>query len=137
MSYAMAAALQAAIYDRLQGDPGVSTLVGAAIYDALPAGDLPETYVVLGGEEVRDRSDGSAGGAEHRVTISVVTTVAGFSAAKSVAVAINDALSNATLSLSRGRLVGLWFHRARARRAGPAGRERRIDLRFRARVDDV
>ncbi len=137
MSYAMAAALQAAIYDHLRADPGVSALVGAAVYDALPVGDLPATYVVLGAEEVRDASSGAVGGAEHRITISVVTEVAGFTAAKAVAVAISDALEDATLSLSRGRLVGLWFHRARARRAGPAGRERRIDLRFRARVDDI
>ena len=136
MSYAMAAALQAAIYEHLLADPGVSALVGAAVYDALPVGDLPATYVVLGAEDVRDASSRSMGGAEHRITISVVTTVAGFTAAKAVAMAIGDALEDAALSLSRGRLVGLWFDRASARRSGRAGRVRRIDLRFRARVED-
>lgn len=136
MSYGMAAALQTAVYQYLLGDTGVSGLVGAAIYDAIPAGDLPQTYVSLGPEEVRDRSDKSGSGALHRFTVSVVTEVAGFGAAKAVAAAIGDALVDADLTLSRGRLVGLWFERASARRSGKAGRVRRIDLRFRARVED-
>ena len=36
MSYAAAAALQTAIYDRLIADIALSALVGGAIYDALP-----------------------------------------------------------------------------------------------------
>lgn len=136
MSYGVAAALQAAVYQRLLGDAGVSALVGAAVYDALPAGDLPQTYVSLGPENVRDRSDRTGSGAVHQFTVSVVTQTAGFGAAKSVAAAVGDALSGADLPLSRGRLVGLWFERASARRSGKAGRTRRIDLRFRARVED-
>lgn len=136
MSYAMAAALQGAIYAHLAADPVLSGLVGSGIYDAIPAGELPETYVVLGPEDVRDRSTASSAGAEHRLTISVITGVAGFATAKAVAVAVNDALETAQLTLSRGRLVGLWFQRANARRSGPAGRLRRIDLKFRARVED-
>ena len=136
MSYGMAAALQGAVYQHLLADTGVSALVGAAIYDALPSGELPQTYVTLGPEDVRDRSDRSGDGAVHRFTVSVVTESAGFGAAKAVAAAIDDALLDADLSLSRGRLVGLWFERAAARRTGKAGRVRRIDLRFRARVED-
>ncbi len=136
MSYGMAAALQSAVYQHLQGDAGVSGLVGTAIYDALPPGGLPQTYVSLGPEDVRDRSDSTGDGALHRFTVSVVTESAGFGAAKSVAAAICDALVDADLSLSRGRLVGLWFERAVAKRTGKAGRIRRIDLRFRARVED-
>jgi uncharacterized protein DUF3168 len=136
MSYGMAAALQSAVYQRLLADTGVGALVGAAIYDALPEGDLPATYVSLGPENVRDRSDKTGGGALHIFTVSVVTQTAGFSAAKAVATAISDALADVDLTLSRGRLVGLWFERASARRTGKAGRIRRIDLRFRARVED-
>ena len=136
MSYGMAAALQSAVYQHLLTNSGVSALVGAAIYDALPSGELPQTYVSLGPENVRDRSDSSGDGALHRFTVSVVTEIAGFGAAKAVAAAIGDALSDADLSLSRGRLVGLWFERAAAKRTGKAGRIRRIDLRFRARVED-
>lgn len=136
MSYAMSEALQSAVYQRLQADAGVSALVGSAIFDAVPAGDKPDLYVSLGPEEVRDRSDGTGNGAIHRFLVSVVTENAGFGSAKAVAAAISGALTDADLALSRGRVVGLWFERATARRAGKAGRIRRIDLRFRARVED-
>lgn len=134
MSYAASAALQAAIYQRLASDAALAVLVGAAIYDAVPAGTLPDTYVTLGPEEVRDRSDGMGGGAWHLVTISVLTANAGFQRAKDVAALISDALAGAELTLGRGRLVALHFYRARARRDGAL---RRIDLTFRARVDDA
>lgn len=137
MSYGVATALQAAVYQRLLTDPGVSGLVGTHVYDALPAGHVPETYVSLGPEEVRDRSDADGGGALHRFTVSVISEAAGFAGAKQVAGAIGDALAAGGLELSRGRLVGLWFERASARRSGRAGQVRRIDLRFRARVEDV
>ena len=136
MSYAMAAPLQEAVYQHLAGDAGLNALIGGAIYDALPAGPVPETYVSLGPEEVRDRSDASGAGALHRFTVSVVSEAEGFAAAKTIAAAIGDALLNGTLVLSRGRVVGLWFERASARRTGRAGQVRRIDLRFRARVED-
>lgn len=136
MSYGMAGALQAAVYQHLLADAALGTLVGAAIYDALPPGDLPQTYVSLGPEEVRQASDGTGGGAQHRFTVSVVTAEPGFGAAKAAAAAVADALDGADLALSRGRLVGMWFDRAVTRRTGGAARLRRVDLRFRARVED-
>ncbi|WP_372884799.1 DUF3168 domain-containing protein [Shimia sp.] len=135
MSYAMSDALQSAIYQKLQNDTSLSSLIGAAVYDAVPAGVLPQTYVILGAETVLGRSDLSGDGAEHRLTISVISEAAGFATAKAAAVAICDALQGADLALSRGRLVFMTFDRATARRAG-RGNTRRIDLRFRARVED-
>ena len=137
MSYAMAGALQAAVYDLLSNDAALAALVGGAIYDGLPAGTVPETYVSLGQETVRDRSDKGGAGALHRFTVSVVSTAQGFSTAKQAAAAISDALADAAPPLSRGRVVGIWFERASAERTGSAGEIRRIDLKFRARVEDV
>lgn len=136
MSYAAAAALQEAVYQKLAADAALGALVEGAIYDALPPGTLPPLYVTLGPEEVRDRSDKSGGGAWHRFTVSVITGSDGFHTAKRVAAAVSDALVGADLTLTRGRLAGLHFHRARARREG-TGDLRRIDLTFRARVDDT
>ena len=136
MSYGVAAALQAAVYQHLSVDAPLRALVGAAIYDAVPPGSLPSTYVTLGAEDVRDRSDITGGGAQHSLNVSVVTDAAGFFAAKLVAAAINDALVDAPLALTRGHLVSLKFYKARARREGTGG-IRRIDLTFRARVDDT
>lgn len=135
MSYAVAAALQEAVYQQLAGDAALAAIVGEAIHDAIPAGTLPSIYVVLGAETARDRSDKTGGGAAHDLSISVITDQQGFSQAKQAAAAVNDALVDADLSLSRGRLVGLWFLRAKAKRDTSDG-TRRIDMIFRARVED-
>jgi hypothetical protein len=136
MSYGVSTALQAAVYQQLLANSDVVALSGGAIYDAVPAGAVPQTYVTLGPENVREASDRSGGGTVHRFTVSVVSEVAGFGAAKTLAGAVCDALENAPLTLDRGRLVGLWFERASAKRTGTGGAVRQIDLRFRARVED-
>ncbi|WP_457645881.1 DUF3168 domain-containing protein [Profundibacter sp.] len=135
MSYGVSAALQAAIYQRLVSDPVLMGLVGNAIYDNAPAGPITGTYVSLGPEDVRDRSDKTGYGALHMVTISVISDAAGFQTAKEVGAAVSDALQGATLTLSRGALCYINFDRATARRVG-TGETRRIDLRFHARVED-
>jgi hypothetical protein len=135
MSYGMSGALQAAIFAALTEDAALNALVGSEIYDALPSGKLPETYVSLGRERVRDASDQSSDGALHSLDISVLTSQSGFAAAKAVAAAISDVLHGADLTLARGRLIFLRFDRAEARKIdNSSGRE--IRLRFRARVDD-
>ncbi len=135
MSYGVSAALQRAVYEHLAADGQVAALAGGAVFDAPPEGALPPLYVSLGPESVRDRSDKTGRGAAHDFTVSVVTEAGGFDAAKTLAGAVSDALLGADLVLVRGRLVGLSFLRAKAARAA-RGRLRRIDLRFRARVDD-
>ncbi len=47
---------------------------------------------------------------------------------------ISDALVDATLVLARGKLIGLRFVKAKARRVDTAS-TRRIDITFRARVE--
>ena len=135
MTYAAAAALQEAVFAHLNTDPTVTAILGGAIHDALPAGPVPPLYLSLGPELARDRSDGSARGAEHEITLSIVAETAGFHLAKTAAAAICDALTNAALTLTRGRLVALHFIRATAKR--DSGGRRRIDLTFRARLDDI
>ncbi|MCU9848715.1 DUF3168 domain-containing protein [Defluviimonas sp. WL0024] len=135
MSYGAAAALQAVIYQTLTADPALDALVSGAIYDAVPPGTVTGTYVSIGPEDVRDASDQVGRGAFHEFTVSIVTDQAGFQNAKAVAAAVSDALTDATPVLARGRLVGLWFLSARARRVEKAD-VRRIDLMFRARVED-
>lgn len=133
MTYAVSRALQSALYARLSADPALSALVGPHVYDAMPPGPRPPLYVALGPEVVRDRSDGTGRGADHDLAIAVVTDEPGFSRAKDAASAISDALLQAGLPLTRGRLVSLLFLRAQAARKGEL---RQIDLIFRARVED-
>ncbi len=131
MSYASGAALQAAIWQRLTEDPA---LAGVAVVDALPRGAGRGTFVLLGPEEVTAAADATGPGAEHRLTLSVISDATGFRAVKEVAVAVGDALEGAELALARGRLVSLRFLRAVARRLDE-GAVRRIDLTFRARIE--
>lgn len=131
MSYAMAAALQEAVYARLAAVPALAKV---AVVDAVPKG-LAGTFVLIGSEDVRDQSDKSGKGAEHRLVVSIVSDATGFLTAKALAVAVSDALVDAQMALSRGRLIGMRFQRAVARRLDE-GRVRRIDLTFRARVEE-
>jgi hypothetical protein len=131
MSYGSAAALQAAIWQRLSVQAG---LAGIPVVDALPKGQGKGTFVLIGPEEVIDASDKTGGGAEHRLTVSVISDATGFRSVKDVAVVVSDALVDAGLVLARGRLVYLRFLRAVARRLDD-GAVRRVDLVFRARVE--
>jgi Protein of unknown function (DUF3168) len=130
MSYGVAAALQAAIFGQLTG---FADLAGVPVYDAVPSGGGTGTFVLIGPEDVVDQSDKTGGGAEHRLMISVISDAAGFLAAKTVAVAVSDALVDANLTLTRGVLISLLFVKAAARRIDE-GDTRRIDMTFRARV---
>lgn len=136
MSYAISSALQAAVFGALSADPEVTTLVGTAIYDAVPSGTLPSIYVSLGPEQVEAVNESTGQGAVHKMTVSVVTEVPGFAAAKEVAGAVCDVLHDAPLSLARGQLVSLRFERAAAAKIDNAT-GRKIDLTFRARVEDI
>lgn len=135
MSYTLAPAFQTALFQHLSADPALAALIGGAIYDAIPPASPPATYVLIGAEEAFDRSDKTGHGVEHRLTVSVVTNATGFLAAKDVAAHLCDLLDAPALSLSRGRLVAMWFDRAEARKI-EGDQTRRIDLRFRARLED-
>ena len=135
MTFAVSGALQRAVYELLQADPGLTALVGDAVYDHVPAGEEPPLFVSLGPDEVRDRSTQTSGMAEHRFAVSVVSAGEGFEAGKAVAATVSDALIDARPPLMRGRVISLTLLRARARRV--RGRiARRVDLTFRAIVED-
>jgi len=133
MSYGITAALQQAVFGALSGNAAINGLVGNAIYDVLPAGPVPDLYISLGPERVRDRSDKTGNAALHDFPVTVVSDAAGFTGAKALAAAISDALVDADLTLARGRLVSLRFLRARARRVRT---QREIEVWFRAHVDE-
>lgn len=135
MTYTLSADLQKVVYQVLSNDAALRDLIGDAIYDVVPAGQVPSTYVSLGPEDVRDWSDKTGRGARHDFTISVLTDAAGFQMAKVVAGAVADALTDTETAMERGTLVSLTFRRARAIRVED-GNMRRIDLSFRALVAD-
>lgn len=134
MSYGTSAALQAGVYGILAGDAALQAL-GVGVHDEVPPGPVSGTYVTLGPGEVRDLSDITGGIGEHRFAVNVISDAEGFAEAKAVAAAVTDALDGAVPVLARGRVVCLMFQRARARRVR-AGQVRRIDMTFRAIVED-
>ncbi|MGY6549263.1 MAG: DUF3168 domain-containing protein [Roseinatronobacter sp.] len=134
MTYALAPALQTALFAHLDADPELGLMLSGALFDAIPPATPPATYALIGPEEVIERSDITGRGAEHRLVISVVSNATGFLTAKQIAARICDLLDAPVLDLARGRLVGLWFDRAEARKI-ESDQTRRIDLRFRARVE--
>lgn len=135
MSYGVSSALQAGVYQLLVNDASLTAQVGDAVFDEVPEGAFSGTYVSLGAEDVRDLSDKTGYCADHRFVVSVVTDAEGFAPAKAVAAAVSDALVDQAPTLVRGRVVSLRFLKARARRVRN-GQLRRIDLTFRAIVED-
>ncbi|MEM8822175.1 MAG: DUF3168 domain-containing protein [Pseudomonadota bacterium] len=133
MTYALGESLQMAVYSRLAGDSELDNLVDGAVFDAVPQA-APELFVALGPEKVQGRGDATALGAVHDLRVSVVTARDGFLAAKTVAARVSDLLRE-TLPMARGRMVSMRFLKAQARRDEGEG-TRRIDLWFRARLDD-
>ncbi len=135
MSYAVSCALQQAVFAALTSDAVLSTLVEGAVYDAVPSGSVPDLYVSLGPETVRELGDVTSSGTEHRFVVTVATEAPSFARAKEVAGQVSDVLHNAALTLTRGHLVSLQFMTARAAKIDNAT-GRKIDLTFRARVED-
>lgn len=130
MTYAVASALQSAVYARLTSYPA---LAGVSVVDAMPPGSGRGSFILLGPEVANDRSDKSGQGAEHVFQVSVISDETGFLPAKVIAGQVSQALVDANLSLATGSLIYLNFQRATARRLRDGG-ARRIDLTFRARV---
>lgn len=126
----MSLGLQEALHARL------AAALTVPVFDAVPGGTAPETYVLLGEEDCRDASDASGAGLRADFRLSVLSREAGFAGAKAVAAEIYEALTTPALMLEGARLVGLWFLSAKAQRL-EQGRLRRIDLTFRARIDGI
>ncbi|MGR3485925.1 MAG: tail completion protein gp17 [Paracoccaceae bacterium] len=123
-------ALQAAIHAALSA-PGA---VAAPVRDGAPPGAAPPVHVSIGPGTVTDASDASGSGSDHRPVVSVHAQTDGFAAAHAVAAQVRAALVAAP-PVAGARVVAWGFVRAAARR-DRAG-DRRIDLTFRARLDDA
>lgn len=131
MSYALAGALQTAVFAALSGDVTLTGLVGG-VYDAEPDG-APDLYVAIGPERVTDISGVASVGAAHEFDVAVVTTRDGFADAKAAAQRASEVLTESLPVLATGRLVSLTFKQAVARRDRRDG-TRRVELTFRART---
>lgn len=132
MSYALAGALQSAVFGALSSDSELNGLAGG-VFDAEPSG-APDLYVALGPERVTDMSDRTGTGAAHEFEVAVVTTRDGFADAKVAAERVSAILTESPPDLAQGTLVSLTFKQAVARRDRRDG-TRRVELTFRARTE--
>ena len=135
MTYALSCSLQRAIFTYLAGEAALYSLIGTHIFDVPPPGGNPSTYILIGEETALDRSSKTNEAALHEFVVSVNSDAAGFGKAKDVAAVVCDTLLNASLTMERGTITGIWFRNAKAVR-GKTPDRRRIDLRFRAYVED-
>ncbi|GLQ34055.1 hypothetical protein GCM10007939_03380 [Amylibacter marinus] len=136
MSFQHTLALQAAIFDILSNDLGLGSLAGGAVYDEVPAGELPDTYILIGEEKALDRSDYTSTSTRHDITISVISNQSGFLIAKACASRICDLLVGQSWVLSSGNMRSFRLVTAKARRSTGAA-NRRIDLIFKAFIDET
>ncbi|MEM1360144.1 MAG: DUF3168 domain-containing protein [Pseudomonadota bacterium] len=136
MSYQAAAALQRALFQHLTAADVPTDLADVPVVDSLIAGALPETYVALGPERVRDASTKTTRGAEHRVIINVTSAKGGFQKVKQIAGAVCVQLDKTLPTLDVGTLCAFDFVRAQAAR-GQSGAARGIELIFRAVIDEI
>lgn len=131
MTYGAAAALQSAVFGLLSGSPA---LAGVPVVDAPLPGSGFGTFILIGPEDAFDQSDKSGAGAEHRFLVSVISDASGFMAAKTLAAAVCQVLVDARPPLATGRVVGIRFLKASAKRLDD-GNTRRVDMTFRARIE--
>lgn len=140
MTYAMAWPLQQAVFATLCESALCEQHFNGQIFDApLPFGSeaAPEgLYLIIGDEEVEDWSTGSDRGAVHLISLNIHAPRRGFAEAKQAAADISDALLNAEIVLTRGRVVNVRFVDANTHRE-EADQLRRIEMRFRFTLEDT
>lgn len=126
-------ALSLALQEAIHGQLSAALPDEVPVFDAVPTGGLPETYVLLGEGEARPARR-VPGVQEHFAQVVIVTQQRGFATAKAIAAMVSDALAVPPI-LSEGRALSMRLVRERARR-GKGQARRRVELTFRARIAD-
>lgn len=130
------AALQKAIYQRLQGDAGMVALVGAdGVRDHVVAGDR-RPFVGIASIDSRDFSTASEAGEEHLVTLEVRGGEGGHRGVQEIAARVQVLLDDAALVLDGFALVGVFHRHTRVGRDAKA-RGHLAEMVFRAVTEPV
>ena len=129
--------LQQAIYSALIVDGAVKSLVGdpARLFDDVPP-DTVFPYVTLGEISTSDWSTSTERAFEHRVTLHAWSRYGGRKEVKDVMAAINDALHDASLSLTGHRLIDIFFQASDVFR-DPDGETYHGVMRYRAITEPI
>lgn len=134
MSASPVIALRKAIRGRLLADAAlVATLGGSRIYEEAPQG-AAAPYALFLDTQMRDWSGALSRGAEHFLTIAVISTQRGLGSALGAAQQIADLLDEAALTLEGHRLIDLRFVSLETKRDA-SGRFARVAIQFRATTE--
>lgn len=134
MSASPVIALRKAIRTHLFSNAALTAaLTGDKVYDEAPR-NVDPPYVVFLDSQLRDWSADSSRGAEQFLTIAVITTARGVSAALDIAQRIVSLLDEAPLTLEAHTLIDLRFQSMETRRDSN-GRFARVAMRFRATTE--
>lgn len=134
MSVSPVIVLRKAIRARLIADaPLVVALGGPRVYEEAPQG-AATPYALFLDAQMRDWSSAGSRGAEHFVTIAVVSTQRGLGSALDTAQQIVELLDEAPLSLEGHALVDLRFISMDTKRDA-SGRFARVAMLFRATTE--
>ncbi len=136
MAVSSVIALRRALISFLRTRPAVlGALGGEKIYDEAPRGVEPP-YLLLGDVQMRDWSATLSRGAEHFLTLNVLSSAHGVREALDIAQLLIDALDEVPLSLQGHALIDLRFLALETKRTQD-GRFARASLRFRATTEDL
>ncbi|MEE9589689.1 MAG: DUF3168 domain-containing protein [Hyphomicrobiaceae bacterium] len=129
-------ALQESVYQALQSDgPLVSLLGGAKIYDRAPR-DAALPYVTFGQSVARDWSTGTEEGEEHILTLHIWSEQPGRKETQEIIKALRDALNNAALGVTNHHLINIRYEFSDTRR-DPEGETFHGIVRYRAVTEPV
>jgi hypothetical protein len=123
-------ALQQAIFAALSADAGVTALIGARLFDAVPR-EAAFPYAVIGDDAETNWSTATEDGSEHIAAIDVWSRGGGHKESKLIADAIRSALDGAALSPTGQVLTGIRYQGADFARLDD-GETYRATLHFRA-----
>jgi hypothetical protein len=131
MSTSPVTALRKATRAHLLAEPTLlAALGGPKVFDEAPRDGEPP-YVLFAEAQMRDWSADLSRGAEQFLTLAIVSTQRGLSAALGLAQQVIDLLDEAPLALEGHALVDLRFMSLETKRDA-SGRFARVNLRFRA-----
>lgn len=125
--------LQKAVHDTLRAAGPVAALVGANVFDRVPAGSDPMPRVVIGDDEVADDGDSCGDGWRVTLTVSAWSREVGRPAVKTIAAAVRDAL--ATEIAVTGYRVVSGLHVATIYRLDPAAHAAQAVMTFEYLID--
>jgi len=109
-------ALQRAVYDALVTSSSlVAALGGAHVFDRVPRSQRPP-YIMLGDGETANWTTATEDGAEHLLTLNIVSDNPGRKQAVTIAGLVRDVLNGTQLTLEDHYLVNLQFGSTTVRR---------------------